>query len=34
VAAKFAAPVGFEELERRGYGETELVFLRLAPASP
>jgi 16S rRNA (guanine966-N2)-methyltransferase len=29
VAAKFAAPVGFEELERRGYGETELVFLRL-----
>jgi 16S rRNA (guanine966-N2)-methyltransferase len=29
VAAKFAAPVGFEELERRDYGETELVFLRL-----
>ena len=27
-SAKFKAPEGFEELERRDYGETELVFLR------
>jgi 16S rRNA (guanine966-N2)-methyltransferase len=26
--AKFQAPDGFAELERRGYGESELVFLR------
>ena len=26
--AGFAAPVGFEELERRDYDDTELVFLR------
>jgi 16S rRNA (guanine966-N2)-methyltransferase len=29
--AKFTAPEGFEELERRDYGDTELVFLRLNP---
>lgn len=27
-SAKFKAPDGFEELERREYGETELVFLK------
>jgi len=27
-AAKFAAPDGFEELERRAYDDSELVFLR------
>jgi 16S rRNA (guanine966-N2)-methyltransferase len=27
-AAGFAAPVGFEELERRAYDDTEFVFLR------
>jgi 16S rRNA (guanine966-N2)-methyltransferase len=27
-AAAFAAPVGFEELDRRVYDDTELVFLR------
>src|SRR3954447_20802055 len=27
-AAAFAAPEGFEELERRAYDDTELVFLR------
>jgi 16S rRNA (guanine966-N2)-methyltransferase len=26
--AKFAAPAGFEELERRAYDDTEIVFLR------
>jgi len=26
--AKFAAPEGYEEIERRGYDNTELVFLR------
>jgi 16S rRNA (guanine966-N2)-methyltransferase len=26
--AKFTAPEGFQELERRDYGETELVFLQ------
>ena len=30
VAAKFAAPEGFAELERRPHGESELIFLRLA----
>lgn len=30
VAAHFAAPEGFEELDRRPYDETEFVFLRLA----
>jgi 16S rRNA (guanine966-N2)-methyltransferase len=29
VDAKFAAPEGFEELERRDYDDTELVFLRV-----
>ncbi|MEX0753216.1 MAG: 16S rRNA (guanine(966)-N(2))-methyltransferase RsmD [Xanthobacteraceae bacterium] len=28
VASKFKAPDGFEELERRAYDDTELVFLR------
>jgi 16S rRNA (guanine966-N2)-methyltransferase len=28
VAASFRAPEGFEELERRAYDDTELVFLR------
>jgi 16S rRNA (guanine966-N2)-methyltransferase len=28
--AKFAAPAGFAEIERRAYDETELVFLRTA----
>ena len=28
VSAKFAAPEGFDELERRAYGDSELVFLR------
>ncbi|HZS64609.1 MAG TPA: 16S rRNA (guanine(966)-N(2))-methyltransferase RsmD [Xanthobacteraceae bacterium] len=28
--ARFAAPQGFEELERRIYDDTELVFLRLS----
>ena len=27
-AAGFAAPEGFEELERRAYDDTEFVFLR------
>ncbi len=30
VAAKFAAPEGFEVLERRAYDDTEIVFLRSA----
>ena len=29
-AAGFAAPEGFEELERRAYDDTEFVFLRAA----
>jgi len=29
VEAKFAIPAGFEELERREYDDTEIVFLRL-----
>jgi 16S rRNA (guanine966-N2)-methyltransferase len=29
-AAAFAAPAGFEELERRAYDDTEFVFLRTA----
>ena len=39
-AAEFAAPEGFEELERRAYDDTEFVFLREAapdrwrPCSP
>jgi 16S rRNA (guanine966-N2)-methyltransferase len=28
VAARFKAPEGFNELERREYDDTELVFLR------
>ena len=28
--AKFTAPAGFEEIERRQYDDTEVVFLRLA----
>ena len=28
--ANFKAPDGFEELERRGYDDTEFVFLRVA----
>jgi 16S rRNA (guanine966-N2)-methyltransferase len=28
VASKFSAPEGFEELERRGYDDTEFVMLR------
>jgi 16S rRNA (guanine966-N2)-methyltransferase len=31
--AKFAAPEGYEELERRAYDDSELVFLRLNPSS-
>jgi len=31
--AKFAAPPGFGELERRRYDETELIFVRLAAES-
>jgi 16S rRNA (guanine966-N2)-methyltransferase len=27
-SAKFAAPEGYEELERRVYDDSELVFLR------
>ena len=29
-AAQFAAPEGFEELERRAYDDTEFVFLQIA----
>jgi len=32
--ARFAVPEGFEELERRRYDTTEVVFLRAAGASP
>ncbi|MBX3519488.1 MAG: 16S rRNA (guanine(966)-N(2))-methyltransferase RsmD [Xanthobacteraceae bacterium] len=32
VEARFAAPEGFEVLERREYDDTEIVFLRLASA--
>jgi 16S rRNA (guanine966-N2)-methyltransferase len=32
VAAKLAAPDGFEILERRTYDDTEIVFLRLTPS--
>ncbi|QIG97446.1 MULTISPECIES: 16S rRNA (guanine(966)-N(2))-methyltransferase RsmD [unclassified Bradyrhizobium] len=31
-AAAFAAPAGFEELERRAYDDTEFVFLRAVTA--
>src|SRR3979411_1094320 len=30
-AAAFAAPAGFEELERRAYDDTEFVFLKAQP---
>ena len=30
VSAKFVTPEGFEELERRAYDDSELIFLRLA----
>jgi 16S rRNA (guanine966-N2)-methyltransferase len=30
-ASKFSAPEGYEEIERRDYGDSELIFLRLAP---
>ena len=33
-AAEFAAPEGFEELERRAYDDTEFVFLRAVYACP
>ena len=32
VHSKFTAPEGYEVLERREYDDTEIVFLRLAPA--
>jgi 16S rRNA (guanine966-N2)-methyltransferase len=32
-AATFAAPEGFEELERRVYDDSEFVFLRSIPSS-
>jgi hypothetical protein len=32
--AGFIAPESFEEIERRGYGETELVILRNKPTPP
>jgi 16S rRNA (guanine966-N2)-methyltransferase len=32
VKSRFAAPEGFTELERRGYDDTEFVFLRPIPA--
>jgi len=28
VDSKFAPPDGFEEIERRDYGDTQLIFLR------
>jgi 16S rRNA (guanine966-N2)-methyltransferase len=31
--SKFAVPDGFEELERREYGDTQLIFLRLSQPS-
>jgi len=31
VESGFATPGGFEETERRQYGDTQLIFLRLAP---
>jgi 16S rRNA (guanine966-N2)-methyltransferase len=33
VDSGFAAPAGFAEIERRDYGDTQLVFLRLSPPS-
>jgi 16S rRNA (guanine966-N2)-methyltransferase len=32
-AAVFAAPEGFEELERRAYDDTEFVFMRRVTTS-
>ena len=32
IKARFAAPAGFTELERRAYDDTELIFLRLNSA--
>ena len=32
--AEFAAPAGFETVERRDYGDTQLVFLKLALLNP
>jgi 16S rRNA (guanine966-N2)-methyltransferase len=32
VKSRFAAPEGFTELDRRGYDDTEFVFLRPTPA--
>jgi 16S rRNA (guanine966-N2)-methyltransferase len=32
-AAKFAAPAGFAEIERRAYDDTELIFLRYQGAA-
>ena len=29
--AGFAAPPGFEKIERRDYGDTQLVFLKISP---
>jgi 16S rRNA (guanine966-N2)-methyltransferase len=31
--AEFAPPEGFELIERRGYGDTQLIFLKLVPTS-
>jgi 16S rRNA (guanine966-N2)-methyltransferase len=31
--ADFSAPDGFEEIERREYGDTQVVFLKLVPPS-
>lgn len=32
--ANFAAPAGFSEVERRGYDDTEFIFMRLATLAP
>jgi 16S rRNA (guanine966-N2)-methyltransferase len=31
--ATFAPPEGFDEIERRDYGDTQLIFLKLSPSS-